>query len=324
MKVSIASAPGKAIIFGEHAVVYKKPAISVAVDKRAQISISSSESQTLFTCNDLNIKSEINLEKKEFHMISGQEGIVYYILETLKLKHNNDPININLTLDMPIGSGLGSSAAITVALIAALTDYHNQKLDLDEIAKTAHKVELNVQGSASPLDTATSTYGGLIFLDENSKVSKLNANFDEAMVIGYTSQRGNTAKMVSFVKKLKENYPLLIDSIIDTMGNITLQAKELFEKETLNEKDFQIIADLLNINQGLLDAIGVNTLELSKMIYDSRKTGAMGSKLTGAGGGGSIIALCPGKTEEVLKTLKSTENAIKTNFSKNGVMIHNI
>ena len=83
-------------------------------------------------------------------------------------------------------------------------------------------------------------------------------------------------------------------------------------------------ADLLNINQGLLDAIGVNTLELSKMIYDSRKTGAMGSKLTGAGGGGSIIALCPGKTEEVLKTLKSTENAIKTNFSKNGVMIHNI
>lgn len=324
MKKSIASAPGKAIIFGEHAVVYKKPAISVAVDKRAKITVTPSNSKTIFVCDDLNIKSEINIEKKEFHMLSGYEGIVEYVLETLLLKNYVEPIHIDLTLDMPIGAGLGSSAAITVALIAALDNYQNNYLDLDEIAKTAHEVELNVQGSASPLDTATSTYGGLIFLDENSKVSQLKAKFENVMVIGYTSQRGNTGRMVANVKKLKEKYPLLINPIIDNIGNITLKAKELFEKETLNEDDFNKIADLLNINQGLLDSIGVNTLELSEMIYNSRKTGAIGSKLTGAGGGGSIIALCPGKTEEVLKSLQSTEDAIKANFSKNGVMIHNI
>lgn len=324
MKRSIASAPAKVIIFGEHAVVYKKPAISVAVDKRAKIIITPSNSQTIFSCDELDVKSEINLNKKEFKMISGQKGIVEYVLETLSLKHDNSPINIDLILDIPIGAGLGSSAAITVALIAALDNYHNKKLNLDEIAKTAHKVELNVQGSASPLDTATSTYGGLIFLDENSNVTKLNAKFDNVMVIGYTSQRGDTGQMVSNVKKLKENYSSLIDSIINIMGNITLQAKELFEKEILNEDDFRKIADLLNINQGLLDAIGVNTLELSKLIYISRKNGAIGSKLTGAGGGGSIIALCPGKIEEVLKTLQLTEYAIEANFSKNGVMIHNI
>ena len=324
MKKSIASAPGKAIIFGEHAVVYKKPAISVAVDKRAKITITPSDSQTIFVCDDLNIKSEINLEKKEFHMIYGYEGIVKYIFETLMLQHDTEPININLTLDLPIGAGLGSSAAITVALIAALDNYHDRELYLDKIAKIAHNVELKVQGSASPLDTATSTYGGLIFLDEYSKVSKLNANLENVMVIGYTSQRGDTGKMVANVKQLKEKYPVLIDSIMDTISNITLQAKELFEKKTLDEKDFQIMADLFNINQGLLDAIGVNTLELSNMIYTSRKMGAIGSKLTGAGGGGSMIALCPKKTEKVLKTLKLTEDAIEANFSKNGVMIHNI
>lgn len=324
MKRSIASAPGKAIIFGEHAVVYKKPAISVAVDKRAKITITPSKSQTIFTCDDLNVKAEINLNKKEFHMISGQKGIVEYILETLSLKHDNTSININLTLDMPIGAGLGSSAAITVALIAALDDYHGKKLNLEKIAKIAHQVELNVQGSASPLDTATSTYGGLIFLDENSKVSRLNAKFENVMVIGYTSQRGNTGQMVANVRKLKEKYPILVDSVMDTIANITLQAKELFEKETLNEDNLHEVADLLNINQGLLDAIGVNTLELSKMIYISRKTGAIGSKLTGAGGGGSIIALCPGKIEEVIETLKLTEDAVEANFSKSGVMIHNI
>ncbi len=323
MKKSIASAPGKLILFGEHAVVYKKPAISIAVDIRAKITITPSKSKTIFACDDLNIKSVMDFEKKEFHMLSGQEGIVEYIFEVLKLKHDYlNPINIDLALDLPIGAGLGSSAAITVALIAALDNYYNKELNLDEIAKTAHNVELNVQGSASPLDTATSAYGGLIFLDENSKVTKLSASFGD-IIIGYASQRGNTRQMVAKVKKLKEHYPVLINSLLDAIGNITLQAKEIFDKEKLTKNDFQVIADLLNINQGLLDAIGVNTLELSNMIYTSRKTGAIGSKLTGAGGGGSIIALCPGKRKEVLKELQITENALEANFSKNGVIIHN-
>ena len=75
----------------------------------------------------------------------------------------------------------------------------------------------------------------------------------------------------------------------------------------------------MNINQGLLDALGVNTEELSCLVYRARHAGALGSKLTGAGGGGSIIAYCPGKTREVLEELESIENAFPVGISSQGV-----
>ncbi len=75
----------------------------------------------------------------------------------------------------------------------------------------------------------------------------------------------------------------------------------------------------MNINHGLLDALGVSTLELSEMVYTARNAGALGSKITGAGGGGSIIAYCPDKTDEVILALQKIENAFKADISKEGV-----
>jgi len=77
----------------------------------------------------------------------------------------------------------------------------------------------------------------------------------------------------------------------------------------------------MNINHGLLDAIGVNTEELSKMVFNARKTGAIGSKLTGAGGGGSIIAYCPGRVDEVVSCINEFENAFKITISREGVRL---
>ncbi|MDZ4172694.1 MAG: hypothetical protein U1C19_11085 [Methanobacteriaceae archaeon] len=113
-----------------------------------------------------------------------------------------------------------------------------------------------------------------------------------------------------------------MDPIINSVENITLKAKDMLDVETLNTEKMEILGELMNINQGLLDAMGVNILELSKMVYIARDAGAIGSKITGAGGGGSIIALCPGKTKDVLNALKIIENAIQADFSKKGIIIH--
>ena len=85
--------------------------------------------------------------------------------------------------------------------------------------------------------------------------------------------------------------------------------------------DHRMIGEFMNINQGLLDAMGVNTEELSNMVFAARKSGALGSKLTGAGGGGSIIAYCPGRVEEVVSSICEFENAFKINISKEGVRL---
>lgn len=314
---TMASAPGKTILFGEHAVVYGEPAIAGAVNKRATIRLRESPIDvSIFKSDDLGFEAELDTVAKRYTLKKGKPGIIKYILEILSKYHDHSPIEIDLSLDIPIGSGLGSSAAVTVSTLAALFKYHGKKFDKLQLAQKAHEIESSVQGVASPLDTRVSTFGGLIYLSKDKKISKFNTNLKSSFVIGYTSKRGNTGRMVKSVRSLKQRYPKIINSIINTMGNITDEAKL-----AIAHKEEYKLGELMNINQGLLDSLGVNTNELSRMVYLARKAGAAGSKITGAGGGGSIIAFCPRNQDKVFKALNYYDNAIKVSFSKEGVFI---
>lgn len=327
MMQSIASAPGKTILFGEHAVVFGKPAIAVAVDKRAIITITKgkatkSKGITTFQSPDLNVNAELDLNRGDIKMITGKSGILKYILESVLKSHDGSPIDIKMDMEMPVGAGLGSSAAVTVATLAALDIYHQRKIYPSKIAKMAHEIEIKVQGAASPLDTAVSAYGGLIYLSENAEVTPLAADLEDSIVIGYTSNRGNTGEMVAGVRKRRDLYPEIMDPLIESVGKITNEAKIILNSETLETKNIESLGELMNINHGILDSMGVNTMELSKMVYISRLAGAVGSKITGAGGGGSIIALCPGYGDNVFNALQISENAIKADFSREGIIVH--
>ena len=98
------------------------------------------------------------------------------------------------------------------------------------------------------------------------------------------------------------------------MGQLTNYAKQAILKG-----NYEKVGELMNINQGFLDLLGVNTYELSRMIYTARECGALGSKITGAGGGGSIIALCPGKVNKVANGIAKEDNVLKVRFTKKGV-----
>ena len=311
-----ASAPGKVILFGEHAVVYGKPAIAVAVDKRAIIKISENEKDHIRVhIDNLGASATLDQLNHEISVENGKSGILKYVLEALKMVHNASPIDIEIDLKLPIGAGLGSSAAVTVATIAAASKYNNNKLTKKEIAQKAHQVELNVQNSASPIDTTISTYGGAVYLSENAEYIKpLNINWDYPLIIGFTPRPGNTGKLVEQVRLRKEAYPDIINPIIDSMGLLTKTALK-----ALLEKDHTKIGDLMNINHGFLDCLGVNTKELSNMVYTARKTGALGAKITGAGGGGSIVALCPENNLNVLSALRDIEDAVEVCVSQTGV-----
>lgn len=309
-----ASAPGKAILFGEHAVVYGKPAIAMALNKRAQVKVTGRlDNKIQVNIRDLGIKGYINLGENTVTSNSPQKGILNYVLNAVKSVHQGSGLDICIDVNVPIGGGLGSSAAVTVALIAAVSKFNNMDLKKKEIARLAHKVELEVQNYASPLDTTISTYGGLIYLKNAKKIVSLDINHNIPLVIGSTNQRGDTGKLVKAVKIKKESYPEIINPVIDSIGSLTIEAKE-----AILNNDKKRIGELMNINHGLLDALGVNTLELSNMVYTARVAGASGSKITGAGGGGSIISFCPG-TEEVRAVLKKIENAFKADISKDGV-----
>lgn len=128
-----------------------------------------------------------------------------------------------------MGIGLGSSAAITVALIAALHNYHEKVIDKSSLSKKAHEIELKVQGAASPLDTAVSTYGGMIYL-KDSNIEYIKPNIEGSFIVAYTPKPADTKKMVSLVKKKLEKYPNIVGNIIDTIGNVTKTAYELIKE----------------------------------------------------------------------------------------------
>ena len=224
-----ASAPGKAILFGEHAVVYGKPAIAVAVNRRAQINIRErNDTKIHVRVPGLDISGYLELEKEVFKItgnhdvygIDGSQnhsksdikstqirnniGILKYILKSLKKIQNSELIksefdkglDIHLDLEMPIGAGLGSSASVTVATLAALQSFYELEFERDKIASYAHQVELEVQGAASPIDTTLSTYGGAIYLSKNAgKVEDLPLSWNIPLIIGYTKRENNTGRL---------------------------------------------------------------------------------------------------------------------------------
>jgi mevalonate kinase len=321
-----ASAPGKVILFGEHAVVYGKPAIAIAVKKYAHVTIKKrSDLQINLEIIDLGVSASLNIQDESINCQNKQTetGILKYVLKALKLIHDEDKspeespkgMDIQLEIEMPVGAGLGSSAAVTVATLAAANRYYETDLKLEEIAALAHQVELEVQKAASPIDTTLSTYGGAIYLEKNAKrIEKLTLNWELPLVIGHTFREGNTAELVNGVRERWEEYPSIMDPIFESIEQVTIEAKQ-----ALLKKDEKKLGELMNINHGLLDTLGVNTNALSCMVYQAREAGAFGSKITGAGGGGSIIALCPDRIDEVLLVLQRIENAFKAYITYEGV-----
>ena len=118
--IAKASAPAKTILFGEHSVVYGEPAIAGAVNKRAYITIKESDcNKSIFYAPDIGFEAELLTRSKKYILRKGKPGIIRYILEAFYRVHNHSPIVMTLSSEIPIGSGLGSSAAVTVATLAA-------------------------------------------------------------------------------------------------------------------------------------------------------------------------------------------------------------
>ncbi len=277
------STPGKIYLFGEHAVVYGETAIACAVDLRTRVRAEINDS--------IVIRSQI-----------GRTGIDFekhpYISSVIEKMGEIAPIRgvlLEVDSEIPAGSGLGSSAAVTIASIGVLNELFGCGLSLNEIAKLGHQIEISVQGTASPTDTYVSTFGGVVTIPDRRKLRTP----DCGIVIGDTGIFSSTKELVANVRKLRESYPELIEPLMASIGRISKIGEPL-----VLAGDYPSIGRLMNVNQGLLDALGVNILELSRLIYSARGAGAFGAKITGAGGGGCMVALAaPDKCIQVAEAI---------------------
>lgn len=273
------SAPGKIYLFGEHAVVYGETAIVCAVELRTRVRAEINDS--------IVIRSQIGRTGIDFE----KHPYISLVIEKMREISPIKGVFLEIDSEIPVGSGLGSSAAVTIASIGALNELFGCGLSLKEIAKLGHQIEISVQGAASPADTYVSTFGGVVTIPERRKLRTP----DCGIVIGDTGVFSSTKELVANVRSLRESYPELIEPLMASIGRISKIGESL-----VLAGDYRSIGRLMNVNQGLLDALGVNILELSRLIYSARGAGAFGAKITGAGGGGCMVALtAPDKCVQV-------------------------
>jgi len=291
---AVASAPAKIILFGEHFVVYGEPAVVTAIDKRAHVSAELRKDRRIY------IKS-VDLGVSGFFVDEGfkaerggpdartkLEPTRIAVQKVLDISKKRVGINVEVHSSIPVASGLGSSAAVAAATAFAVSHVLGAKISREEIFHIAYEAERFVHGTPSGIDPTVSTYGGVILFRKDKGFSPIKVEGDIPLVVGDTGIERSTGEMVAGVRERKEHYASIINPLIKTGGKIALSAAEALEKGDLNT-----LGELMDINHSLLSAVGVSNEALERLVYVARKAGALGAKLTGAGGGGCMVALSP-------------------------------
>lgn len=302
-----ASAPAKIILFGEHFVVFGEPAIVLAIDKRAYSQAELRKDKRVHIKSvDLGLsgffeKGKFKVERESPEKAEKELTPVRLAAQKVLDQAKRDVgISIEIRSDIPVAAGLGSSAAVAAATAKAVGHLLDVSLSSEEIFNIAGEAECIVHGTSSGIDPAIATYGGVLLFKRGEGFTRLNVRKDVSLVVGNTKIQRSTGDLVAKVRQNKEKYPSIINPIIKTGGEIATQAVE-----ALKQGDLKRLGELMNINQALLYAVGVSSEPLEKLVYAARDAGALGAKLTGAGGGGCIVALAENER------LKQVEDAIK-------------
>ena len=278
---------GKAIMFGEHFVVYGVPAIVSAIGKYTIAKIEAIDKAN-WTLED-NRKATPNYKEDK---IDQQKESINNIVKKMGLDLSKKGVHIVLEGNLYCASGIGASAASCVAIARALNKQFNLNLTDEEINEIAYEGEKGYHGTPSGIDNTASTFGGLIWFEkkESNVMDKLSILNPIEIVIGNSGKVANTEAAVAGVRQRKEQNADKYNQIFDRAENIAYLAKDALEDE-----DYKELGKLMNENHKLLQQIEVSSRELDFMVKLARDEGAIGAKLTGGGLGGNIIALTPGR-----------------------------
>jgi len=281
-----ASAPGKSILFGEHAVVYGFPAIAVPV-KAIQVKATFQPhigSQTSVIC--LMEKGK----KNEFTITDlKQDNLFKSVISQFQkgIQYPFPPFYLTITSTIPIAAGLGSSAAVSVAVIRGLSQFVGKKMNSDQVNEIAFQSEIIQHGTPSGIDNSVITYEKSVFFQKNKPMEFLDLHKELFLVLADSDERSLTKDVLAFVREAMKDNPKNYNRIFQEIGIISLDAKD-----ALITGNYYSIGNLMIENHHCLKNMGVSSLKLDQLVQTAMDAGAFGAKLCGAGKGGFMVALC--------------------------------
>ena len=290
------SAPGKIILFGEHAVVYGRPALAVPVTQvHADVEVTDTDSAGIWIdAPDSDLHAELNTLPSDHPLAS-----VIHNLFFLSRVSPFPTINIKITSTIPVASGLGSGAAVTVALTRALSTHINYPMTDEQVNAFAYEIEKLHHGTPSGIDNTVITYAKPVYFVKGQAIETFKVGQPFTIVIGDTGVSAPTKESVGDVRKLWEADKTKWESLFDKVGELVKEARNSIESGKTKE-----LGMLMNQNHTVLQELTVSSPELDKLVSAARTAGALGAKLSGGGRGGNMIALVePSQAEAVAQSL---------------------
>ncbi len=282
---------GKVILLGEHSVVYGRHAIACPLPLTMRAVVEDHDKGVELLIPRWGIEYQLAKPPEQRRSFEKASGL---IMDQLGLSDRG--MRIEVFPDVPRSMGMGGSAALAVAIIRALDAHYQLGLTDEEVNHLAYQSEKVAHGQPSGIDNTVATYGKPLIFCKGSPplVEPLLIPEPLSFVIGMTRTEGLTARTVQNVREARDRQPKLYEKIFDDIDSLVRQGIT-----AIQSSDIHTLGELMNVCQGLLNALQVSTPEIERLIGIARSAGALGAKLTGGGGGGAVHALCSDNAEEV-------------------------
>jgi mevalonate kinase len=298
------SAPGKVILFGEHAVVYGQPAIAVPVTEVAAKAIitpdlAADSGSIHITAPQISL--DANLSK--LPVANPLAVAIRSTLDALSIKQP-PAFKLRITSTIPVAGGLGSGAAVSVAIIRAVSAFLGHPLSDVQVSALAFEVEKLHHGTPSGIDNTVITYNKAVYYIKGKPIETISIAKPFTIVIADSGISTPTKETVGDVRRAWETDPESYNNIFETIGNLAIATRKSIE-----QANNEALGPLMNTNHQLLQQLNVSSPELDKLVLAARDAGALGAKLSGGGRGGNIIALASQERANEIKTVLEVAGA---------------
>jgi mevalonate kinase len=302
--MATSSAPGKIILFGEHAVVYGRPALAVPLTQACvTVDITDSVRKGIWiNAPDISLHAELNTLPSDHPLAS----IIHNLFFLVRVSPFPD-LEVKISSTIPVASGLGSGAAVTIALTRALASHLNFSMTEEDVNAFAYEIEKLHHGTPSGIDNTVITYARPVYFVKGQPIETFNVGKPFTIVIADTGISAPTRESVGDVRRLWMNDKSRWETIFDKIGELSFTARRAIEAGKP-----EVLGELMNENHELLQTLTVSSRELDQLVETARKVGALGAKLSGGGRGGNMIALVEMEQAETISTTLKEAGAKQT------------